>query len=133
MSERPAKTDAQRILVIDDANLVRLYYRELLERSGFLVDEALNGVEALEKLATGRFDLLIVDINMPKMDGFSFLRALRSLPAPSGTTPALMTSTESRERDRDAARRAGANFYLTKPVADDVLLAHVAAMSGVCR
>ena len=69
----PKKT----ILVIDDAALVRLYYRSILEDAGFRVEEALNGLEALEKLLTIAVDLLIVDINMPQMDGFTFLRTLR--------------------------------------------------------
>ena len=58
-------------------SLVRRYYRDALERAGFDVDEALNGVEALEKLLAEPFDLLIVDVNMPQMDGFTFLKALR--------------------------------------------------------
>ena len=65
------------VLVIDDASLVRLYYRATLEAAGFRVEEALNGLEALEKLPGLVPDLLIVDVNMPQMDGFSFLRTLR--------------------------------------------------------
>ena len=67
----------KRILVVDDASLVRRYYRDALERAGFEVDEALNGLEALEKLLASRSDLLIVDVNMPQMDGLTFLQALR--------------------------------------------------------
>ena len=52
---------------------MRRYYREALERAGFEVDEALNGVEALEKLLAEPADLLIVDVNMPQMDGLTFL------------------------------------------------------------
>ena len=81
---RPAGTGARwlspaskRILVVDDASLVRRFYRDALERAGFEVDEALNGVEALEKLLVEPADLLIVDVNMPQMDGLTFLRALR--------------------------------------------------------
>ena len=63
----------KRILVVDDASLVRRYYRDALERAGFEVDEALNGLEALEKLLGEPVDLLIVDVNMPQMDGMTFL------------------------------------------------------------
>ena len=59
-------------------SLVRLYYRTALESAGFVVEEALNGLEALEKLLTAPFDLLIVDVNMPQMDGFTFLQTLRA-------------------------------------------------------
>ena len=120
-----------RVLVVDDASLVRMYYREALERAGYEVDEALNGLEALEKLLARPADLLIVDVNMPQMDGFTFLAALRGREPPLGATPALVTTTESGPQDLEAARAAGANFYLVKPVTVEQLVAHVAALSGV--
>jgi two-component system chemotaxis response regulator CheY len=98
------------ILVVDDASLVRVYYRVTLEAAGFRVEEALNGIEALEKLLATPADLLIVDINMPQMDGFTFLQTLRSKEGSLGSIPALITSTESRDVDFAAARAAGANF-----------------------
>ena len=66
-----------RILVVDDSSLVRLYYRSTLERTGFEVEQAINGIEAMERVLSQPFDLVIVDINMPRTDGFTFLRALR--------------------------------------------------------
>lgn len=108
----PAKT----ILVVDDAALVRVYYRSILEGAGFRVEEALNGLEALEALLSKAVDLLIVDINMPQMDGLSFLRLVREKERPLASIPALVTSTESAETDFEAARAAGANYYLVKPV-----------------
>jgi two-component system chemotaxis response regulator CheY len=122
-------TDAatKRVMVIDDAALVRLYYRDTLEHAGFHVDEALNGLEALEKLLAAPVDLLIVDINMPQMDGFTFLEAVRRQELPLGCTPALVTSTEGGTRDFAAARAAGSNFYLVKPVTRE-RLAEVATL-----
>ncbi|MCJ2016433.1 response regulator [Methylobacterium sp. E-065] len=119
-----------RVLVVDDASLVRLYYRGALERAGFAVDEALNGIEGLERVLTVAYDLLVVDVNMPKMDGFSFLRALRGREPPVRSIPALMTSTEAGEGDRETARSAGANFYLVKPVPEETLVAHARALVG---
>lgn len=118
------------ILVVDDAGLVRLYYRSILEKAGYRVDEALNGLEALERLATQPADLLIVDVNMPQMDGFTFLRTLRRQGPPSGGIPALVTSTEAQQQDFAAARKAGANYYLVKPVDESTLLEHVALLTG---
>jgi two-component system chemotaxis response regulator CheY len=120
----------KRILVIDDASLVRLYYRDALTRAGYEVDEALNGLEALEKLLVQPADLLIVDVNMPRMDGLTFLKALRRQDGAIASIPALVTSTEAGEQDFSAARTAGANFYLVKPVPQDVLVAHVALLCG---
>jgi two-component system chemotaxis response regulator CheY len=121
---------AKRVLVIDDANLVRLYYRDALERAGYAVDEALNGLEALEHLLMTPADLLIVDINMPKMDGLTFLQTLRRRELPLATVPALVTSTESGPNDLAAARPAGANFYLVKPIPQDVLIGYVGLLCG---
>jgi two-component system chemotaxis response regulator CheY len=119
-----------RVLVIDDASLVRRYYREALERAGYEVDEALNGLEALEKLLTAPADLLIVDVNMPQMDGFTFLKILRRQEALTASIPAVVISTEAKLEDQDAARAAGANFYLVKPVAPEQLVAFAALLSG---
>jgi two-component system chemotaxis response regulator CheY len=121
----------KRVLVIDDAALMRLYYRDALEDAGFEVDEALNGLEALEKLLMTPVDLLIVDINMPQMDGFTFLQRLRRHALPLGGTPALVTSTEASPQDFEAARAAGANFYLVKPVTREQIVAHAAALTGM--
>ena len=120
----------KRVLIIDDASLVRLYYRDALERAGYAVDEAMNGLEGLEKLLTEPADVLIVDINMPKMDGLTFLRTLRRQASPVAATPALVTSTEAATTDFDAARAAGANFYLVKSIAQDVLVRHVDMLCG---
>ena len=126
-----AETASKRILVVDDANLVRRFYRTALERAGFEIGEALNGVEALEKLLSESFDLLIVDVNMPQMDGFTFLRTLRRQAATISSIPALVISTEAGPQDVAAARSAGANFYLVKPVSQDSLVEHAAIMCGL--
>lgn len=125
-----AETARKRVLVIDDANLVRLYYREALERAGYEVDEALNGLEAMEKLLGSPADLLIVDVNMPQMDGFSFLTLLRQQELPLASTPALVTSTESGPQDIAAGRAAGANYYLVKPISQEMLTEYAAMLCG---
>jgi len=124
-------TAKARILVADDSSLVRLYYRSTLEKAGFEVEQAINGIEAMEKVLSQRFDLLIVDVNMPRMDGFTFLRALRAAAADVATLPALMISTESETQDIAAATAAGANLYLVKPVAEAELVRHVCVLTGV--
>jgi two-component system chemotaxis response regulator CheY len=123
--------DKKTVLVVDDANLVRSYYRDALERAGYDVFEALNGLEALEKLLEHQPDLLIVDVNMPQMDGFTFLNALRRREMPLASIPALVTSTESGPQDIAAAQAAGANFYLVKPVAQETLVAYAALLCGI--
>ena len=118
------------MLVVDDASLVRLYYRRALEEAGFEVFEALNGIEALERVMGEPVDLLIVDINMPRMDGVTFLKALRQKQLPLSSIPALVTSTENAAQDFAVARAAGANFYLAKPVSQERLVEFSSLLSG---
>ena len=121
------------ILVVDDANTVRLYHRKVLGDAGWQVDEASNGVEALEKVLNSApgtaFDLYIVDVNMPKMDGFSFVRELRRQ-TQVRQSPVLMVSTEAQPRDAAAALEAGANGYLVKPPRPAELTLAAALMLG---
>ena len=120
MSEQTPK----RVLVIDDASLVRLYYRSALESAGFEVAEALNGLEALEALLGERFDLLIVDVNMPQMDGLTLVRNLRGLPNYKHT-PLLVLTTENTPERKMEGREAGATGWLVKPFNPERLLATV--------
>jgi two-component system chemotaxis response regulator CheY len=108
------------ILIVDDAATVRMYHRGIFEDAGYRVLEAVNGVEALEKSLASSFDLYVVDVNMPQLDGFGFLRALREQDMPQA--PAIMVTTEAEDGDRRQAYAAGANLYLVKPAAPAVLL-----------
>jgi two-component system chemotaxis response regulator CheY len=125
-------TDAarQRVLIVDDAALVRTYYRAALEAGGFEVEEALNGLEGLEKLLLQSFDLAIVDVNMPQMDGITFVRTLRAWELPLSSLPVLVTSTEAGPHDIAAARQAGANYYLVKPIKQQALAEYAAIFCG---
>jgi two-component system chemotaxis response regulator CheY len=121
----------KRILIIDDAATVRLYHRNILETAGYGVDEAINGIEALEKALRTPYDLYIVDINMPKLDGYGFLKELRSADLPQA--PAVMVSTEAAAHDEKRALASGANLYLVKPVKPDELLSHARLLLGEPR
>jgi len=119
-----------KILLIDDAMTVRMYHRQILEQGGYSVDEAENGIEAIEKALGERYELYLVDINMPKMDGYSFLTEVRQREELLDT-PAIMISTEAHEGDREKAFQSGATTYMVKPVKPDALLCTVALlMSG---
>ena len=101
-------------LIVDDATTVRMYHRSLIEQAGWTAVEAENGVEAMEKVLDQNIDLMFVDVNMPIMDGYTFIktaRASRSI----GHVPIVMISTEAQMIDRDKAFEAGANHYLVKP------------------
>jgi two-component system chemotaxis response regulator CheY len=122
-----------RILVVDDAATVRMYHRKLLGDAGWATDEAINGVEALERVhaqdSDTAFDLYVVDINMPRMDGYSFVRELRRLDA-RHQAPVVMVSTEARSQDASGAQEAGANCYLVKPARPAELVLTAALLLG---
>jgi two-component system chemotaxis response regulator CheY len=118
----------KRILVIDDAATVRMYHRSILEGAGHHVEEAVNGMEALEKALKAPYDLYIVDVNMPPWDGYGFLRKLRA--ADIEQAPAIMVSTEAAPSDEALAYKAGANTYMVKPVKPDALLTGIKLLLG---
>ena len=119
----------KKILIVDDATTVRMYHRQLMESIGYQVEEAGNGLEALERINQESFDLLLVDINMPKMDGYAFIEEVRKTPDVRAT-PAIMISTEETEQDQDKAYAAGANFYLVKPVRIEALQTYAELLTG---
>ncbi len=118
----------KRILIVDDAATVRMYHRGILESAGYAVEEAMNGIEALEKTLEAPFDLYVVDVNMPRLNGYGFLSELRQQEIPQ--QPAIMVSTEAAPSDEAAAYLAGANGYLIKPVQPTQLLTYTRLMLG---
>jgi two-component system chemotaxis response regulator CheY len=117
------------VLIVDDSITTRLYYRTTLESAGFAVDEAINGLEGLEKTMLAPFDLLIVDVNMPKMDGLSFLAELRRREE-ARSTPAIVISNQGSAENRRRAHAAGANVYILKPVDARALVEYGRLMTG---
>ncbi len=116
----------RQILIVDDAATVRMYHRSILESAGYQVSEALNGIEALEKALQTAFELCVVDVNMPKLDGFGVVRELRG--SAIAQMPVIMVSTEANEFDQLQAWRAGANLYVVKPIKPAQLLAYTACL-----
>ncbi|MBU2515062.1 response regulator [bacterium] len=115
---------SKRILVIDDSPIVRNLHSVMLKSAGFQTEDAVNGFDALEKAMKIDFDLMIVDINMPKMDGFAFCREIRNS-TKYKDTPLLIVSTESEAEDKMKGFKAGANLYLIKPVRPEILIENV--------
>jgi two-component system, chemotaxis family, chemotaxis protein CheY len=120
---------APRVLVVDDAATVRMYHTKLLSDAGFAVDEAANGLEAVEAAMLTRYDLFLVDVNMPKMNGYACVQAVRGETVGTAA-PILMISTEDRAGDAERAYAAGANLYLVKPVAADRLVRVANMLTG---
>lgn len=112
-------------LVVDDSLTMRQMVCFTLKQAGFAVLEAGDGRDALEQMDAARVDLIVTDLNMPRVDGIAFIRALRGRAA-SKYTPVLMLTTESQESKRQEGRAAGATAWLVKPFHPDKLLAVIA-------
>lgn len=104
----------KRILVVDDEkHIVRLVQLNL-ERAGYEVITAYDGLEALEKVRSERPDMIVLDVMMPRMDGFETLQRLRANPETS-EIPVIMLTAKSQEQDIFKGWQSGADCYLTKP------------------
>jgi two-component system, chemotaxis family, chemotaxis protein CheY len=108
-------------LVVDDSVSIRQMVAYTLSQAGFGVVEAGDGVEGLERLDAGRVDLIITDLNMPVMDGLSFVRGLRAR-QDSRFTPVLMLTTESQVEKKQEGKAAGATGWIVKPFNPEQLL-----------
>ena len=109
-------------LVVDDSRVVRRVARGMLERLGFMVREAADGAEALRACRAGRPDLILLDRNMPVMDGFGFLRALRAEYGPDEPVVVMCTTEAGTEKILEGLE-AGAQEYVMKPFDEDILRA----------
>jgi len=115
---------AQKILVIDDDDLVLLAIQELLTPMGFAVTTFSNGPTALKEMSGQPFDLIILDVIMPEMDGFEVCKRVRQIPS-YAEIPILMLTARSGDEDRKKGLEAGANLYLPKPISPGRLITMV--------
>jgi two-component system chemotaxis response regulator CheY len=115
---------SKRILTIDDSRTMRDMLRVTLAEAGFDVLQAVDGQDGLDVLGKERVDVVITDINMPKMDGYEVIRNLRRDPLHK-TTPILVLTTESDTEKKVIARDAGATGWMVKPFDPDRLIATI--------
>jgi len=111
----------KKVLVVDDSETVRNQVGRALTEAGFEVLGASDGLDGLEKSKDGRFNLVLLDINMPRMNGLELLEKLREQES-TKNVPALVLTTEVQESMIDRAKRAGASGWIVKPVKMDLLV-----------
>lgn len=117
------------LLIVDDSTSMRQMVAFALSGGGYNVKEAEDGVAALEVAKTQKFDAVITDVNMPRMDGIELIRQLRALPSYK-FTPLLMLTTESGADKKSEGKAAGATGWLVKPFDPEQLLATVRKVLG---
>jgi two-component system sensor histidine kinase and response regulator WspE len=114
---------AKRILVVDDSITVRELERQLLESHGYQVDVAVDGMDGWNTVRTGNFDMVVSDVDMPRMDGIELVRRIKQDPRLK-SLPVVIVSYKDREEDRLRGLDAGANYYLTKSSFHDKTFLH---------
>lgn len=112
---------AKTILVVDDSSSFRQVVSIALKSVGYSVLEACDGKDALSKLDGRKINLIVSDVNMPVMDGITFVKAAKQLPA-YRFTPVIMLTTESGEAMKSAGKAAGVRAWVVKPFQPPVLL-----------
>ena len=122
--------EVRRILVVDDSLTVREVERKLLAAHGYDVTTAVDGMDGWNVLQRETFDLVLTDVDMPRMNGIELVRKIRQVHA-YAELPVMIVSYKDREEDRLAGLDAGANYYLTKSsFHDDVLIQAVVELIG---
>ena len=120
---------APSVLVVDDSLTVRKITTRLLAREGYDAASARDGVDALQWLAEQTADAILLDIEMPRMDGFEFAKTIRSDPRLAGI-PIIMITSRTAEKHRARAAELGVEAYLGKPYQEDELLRQLKALVG---
>ena len=113
------------ILVVDDDKNTRLFLSAVLEGAGYTVSTAQNGIDALEVMDREHIDLVVLDIMMPKMDGYEFTRTLREA---DNSLPILMVSAKQLPSDKHKGFMVGTDDYMTKPIDDEEMLYRIKAL-----
>ena len=113
------------ILVIDDDKNTRLYFEAVLKNNGYTVSVAKNGEDALDVMDKEHIDLVVLDIMMPKMDGYEFTKTLREC---GNNLPILMVSAKQLPVDKNKGFAVGTDDYMTKPVNQDEFLYRIKAL-----
>ena len=120
---------SRKVLVVDDSASIRRMVAMTLRGAGYQVEEASDGQDALDRVASYRPDAVLTDQNMPRLDGLSFIRAFRARPESRGV-PVIFLSTETEGAIKDQARAAGAIGWMTKPFDQQKLLSVMAKVVG---
>lgn len=118
LEQRQAQRALKRVLIVDDSITVREVERKILELHGYEVDTAVDGMDGLHAVRTGSYDLVVSDVDMPRMDGIKLVTAIRS-DNKLKNLPVIIVSYKDSEKDRLRGLEAGADYYLTKSSFDD--------------
>ena len=113
-----------KVLIVDDEELIRNIIKEYCHNEGYLTDEASDGLEAIEKVKKNDYDIIILDLMMPKLDGYSSYGEIKSIK----NIPTIILSARSEEADKLLGFNLGVDDYMTKPFSPKELMARIKAV-----
>lgn len=120
---------AKKILIVDDSASMRQMVSFTLKNNGYEVVEAIDGADALSKVKSNAVNMVVTDLNMPKMDGITLIKELRKNP-PTKFVPIVMLTTESQAEKKQEGKTAGASGWIVKPFQPDQLIGVVKKLIG---
>jgi two-component system chemotaxis response regulator CheY len=120
----------RKVLIVDDSETIRQQVASALERAGFGVVEATDGIDGLERASQNELCMVILDVNMPRLNGLEMLERLKSDPR-HAKLPVLMLTTEVQQSMIERAKKAGARGWMIKPVKMDQLVSTVNKLTGM--
>ncbi|MGE0471104.1 MAG: Hpt domain-containing protein [Nitrospira sp.] len=131
LPDEMASTDRQdaRLLLVDDSLSIRKFVGKMLESAGYQIDTAVDGEDGLRKASVAAYRMILTDLEMPKLNGFEVIQALRSRPE-TKHTPIVVMTTRAGDKHRQMALSIGANAYIAKPVEERVLLQEIERWVG---
>jgi len=127
-AHRGGRAGKARVLLVDDSISVRKFVAQMLEKAGFEVATAADGAEAMARLGERDFDVLVTDLEMPRLNGYELLEDVRRR-AGTRDLPVVILTTRSGEKHQHLARRLGVNHYMTKPVIEDAFVRLVESLA----
>ena len=121
---------ALRVLLAEDGKLNQVLTQKLLARSGYPIDIAENGLQAIEALRNADYDVVLMDVQMPEMDGIEATRQIRMLPGAKKFVTIIALTAQAEGNTQDELRAAGMDDYISKPINFDILFSKLSALAA---
>jgi CheY-like chemotaxis protein len=119
-----------RVLLAEDLKLNQMLTQKLLARSGYVIDIAENGIQAVDAMKAGDYDVILMDVQMPEMDGIEATKQIRQLPGEKKLVPIIALTAQADINTEDELRAAGMDDYISKPINFDILFSKLSALAA---
>jgi CheY-like chemotaxis protein len=119
-----------RVLLAEDVKLNQILTQKLLARSGYQIDVVENGRQAIEAVQAADYDVILMDVQMPEVDGIEATRQIRAMPAPKNRVRIIALTAQAEDNTREELLAAGMDGYISKPINFDILFSKLSALAA---